>query len=95
LSVTVAAGQGAPFSPIRFPQKISSAPPAPMSPYPAETRWTLALSALVAQPAYDGSDGYFPIQGDRVAYDLRQGTQRWMVFARPLSSRLLAAVSSS
>ncbi len=61
-----------------------------MSPYPAEVRWTLALNtALVAQaePAYDGSDGYFPIQGDRVvAYDLRRGTQRWMVSARPLSA---------
>jgi outer membrane protein assembly factor BamB len=59
-----------------------------MSPYPAEVRWTLALNnALVAQPAYDGSDGYFPIQGDRVAaYDLRQGTERWVVSARPLST---------
>jgi outer membrane protein assembly factor BamB len=61
-----------------------------MSPYPADVRWTLALNtALVAQaePAYDGSDGYFPIQGDRiVAYDLRRGTQRWLVSARPLSS---------
>ena len=63
------------------PAKPSSAKPSPLSPYPAELRWTLALNnALVAQPAYDGSNGYFPIQGDRVAaYDLLQGTQRWMV----------------
>jgi outer membrane protein assembly factor BamB len=59
-----------------------------MSPYPADTRWTLPLNnALVAQPAYDGSDGYFPIQGDRVAaYDLHQGTRRWLVSTRPLSA---------
>jgi outer membrane protein assembly factor BamB len=70
------------------PAKRSSAKPSPLSPYPAELRWTLALNnALVAQPAYDGSNGYFPIQGDRVAaYDLHQGTQRWIVSARPLSA---------
>jgi outer membrane protein assembly factor BamB len=84
----VTAAQGAPFSPIQVAPKVSSKPPPPLSPYPAETRWTLALNnALVAETAYDGSDGYFPIQGDRLAaYDLHQGTQRWMVSARPLSA---------
>ncbi|MEO8256614.1 MAG: PQQ-binding-like beta-propeller repeat protein [Acidobacteriota bacterium] len=61
-----------------------------MSPYPAEERWKLALNnAVLAQapPAYDGPDGFFPIQGDRiVAYDLRRGVQRWLVPARPLSA---------
>jgi outer membrane protein assembly factor BamB len=84
-SATVIAGQGAPFSPIQIPPKASSASPAPMSPFPAEVRWTLALkNALVTAPAYQGSAGYFPIQGDRIAaYDLNAGTLLWIASARP------------
>ena len=76
-------------SPATLPPKPASGKPiGPLSPFPADTRWTLALNnALIEQPAYDGVNGYFPIRGDTVvAYDLRQATPRWIVSARPLST---------
>src|SRR5205823_1665418 len=53
------------------------------SPFPALPRWTLALnSALTARPAFDGSFGYFPLEGDRiVGYDLAAGTLLWTTSA--------------
>jgi hypothetical protein len=49
--------------------------------FPARQQWTLALNnALTAQPGFNGSRGYFPIEGERlVAYDLAAGNQRWLV----------------
>jgi outer membrane protein assembly factor BamB len=49
--------------------------------FPAREQWTLALNnALTAQPGYNGSRGYFPIEGQRlVAYDLAAGNQLWLV----------------
>ena len=48
---------------------------------PVETVWALALNnALTAPPAYDGTRGFFPIEGDRlVAYDLidRHAASGW------------------
>lgn len=45
------------------------------------TVWTLALNnALTAPPAFSGTNGYFPIEGDRlVAYELATGQQLWIV----------------
>ena len=53
---------------------------------PVETVWGLALNnPLTMPPAYDGTQAFFSIEGDRlVAYDLMSGTQTWMVTARPL-----------
>ncbi|MCU1384593.1 MAG: hypothetical protein JWL71_3290 [Acidobacteria bacterium] len=53
---------------------------------PIETVWTLSFNnALTAAPAYDGTQGFFSIEGDRlVAYDLLAGTQQWLVSAQPL-----------
>jgi outer membrane protein assembly factor BamB len=58
------------------------------SPFPSQTRWTLALgSALTVRPAFDGAFGYFPIEGDRIAaYDLRPGTLQWVVTAATRSA---------
>lgn len=48
--------------------------------FPVETVWTLSLhGAATAPPAYDGSRGYYPIEGRRtVAYDLVRGTRLWI-----------------
>ena len=53
---------------------------------PSETVWGLALnSPLTVPPAYDGANGFFSIEGDRlVAYDLVAGKQLWIVDAHPL-----------
>jgi outer membrane protein assembly factor BamB len=47
--------------------------------------WSLPLNnQLAAPPAYDATQGYFAIDGDRlVAYDLKPGTQKWIVPATP------------
>jgi outer membrane protein assembly factor BamB len=54
---------------------------------PVEPVWTLALNnALTAAPAYDGTQAFFSIEGDRlVAYDLLTGTQQWLIDARPVT----------
>ena len=54
------------------------------SPFPMEKRWTLKLNnSLRGSPAFDGSVGFFPIEGDRlVAYDLDTGTLRWIAPVR-------------
>jgi outer membrane protein assembly factor BamB len=78
-------------SPLRTAQPSVGAPPrssskdTPLSPFPAATRWTLALtSPLAAPPAFEGGTGYFPLEGDQiVAYDLTVGKPRWTASARP------------
>jgi outer membrane protein assembly factor BamB len=54
---------------------------------PVELVWTLSLNnALAAAPAYDGSQAFFSIEGDRlVAYDLLTGAQQWLIDARPVT----------
>jgi outer membrane protein assembly factor BamB len=54
--------------------------------FPAVQQWTIALNnALIAQPGFNGSRGYFPIEGDRlVAYDLAAGHQLWLVSSQPV-----------
>jgi outer membrane protein assembly factor BamB len=56
------------------------------SPFPAQPVWTVTLEgALTAPPGFSNSDGYFPIEGDRLAaYDLRTGEHRWTVPARTI-----------
>jgi len=53
---------------------------------PVEPVWGLALnSALTMPPAYEGTQGFFAIEHDRlVAYELIAGTQQWIVSARPV-----------
>ena len=48
---------------------------------PVETVWALALNNLLTvPPAYDGTLGFFPIEGDRLAaYDLLSGTPQWII----------------
>lgn len=55
--------------------------------FPLRTVWTLALNgSLAAPPAFNGSRGYFPIEGDLLAaYDLHSGQQHWLVSARAQS----------
>jgi outer membrane protein assembly factor BamB len=52
---------------------------------PVENAWALALNnSLTNAPAYDGTRAFFTIEGDRIAaYDLIDGTQQWLVTARP------------
>ena len=54
--------------------------------FPARQQWTIALNnALTVQPGFDGTRGYFPIEGDRlVAYDLAAGNQLWLVPSQPV-----------
>ena len=54
---------------------------------PIRPVWTLALNNLLtAPPAYDGTRGYFPIEGDRIAaYDLVSGALQWIAKGKPLS----------
>jgi outer membrane protein assembly factor BamB len=52
---------------------------------PTENVWGLALyNSLTTAPAYDGTRAFLAIEGDRIAaYDLLEGTQRWLVTAHP------------
>jgi outer membrane protein assembly factor BamB len=54
--------------------------------FPALQQWTIALNnSLTTQPGFNGSRGYFPIEGDRlVAYDLAAGNQLWLVPSQPV-----------
>jgi outer membrane protein assembly factor BamB len=73
----------------------ASAPPktdtGPLALTPTRTVWTLALNAHLTQPpVYDDANGYFAIEGERLAaYDLRAATLLWIVTAKP--STALAA----
>ncbi len=51
-----------------------------------QTLWTLSLNnQLTALPAYDATQVFFPIEGDRlVAYTLATGEQQWIAPIRPL-----------
>ena len=53
--------------------------------WPVRPVWTLALNnQLAVAPAYDAANGYFPIEGHRLAaYELNSGTQLWIVDAAP------------
>ena len=55
----------------------------PLSLFPVTAAWTIALNnATTAPPAYDGTRGYFPIEGNRIAaYDLTRGTLLWVASA--------------
>jgi outer membrane protein assembly factor BamB len=63
----------------------STKPSPPFSPFPSQTRWTLALEVAIAgPPAFDGSTAYLSVEGDRIgAYDLTTGKLRWDAAARP------------
>jgi outer membrane protein assembly factor BamB len=65
-----------------------------MSPFPEQVHWTLELNNPLVGPSfavYSGSEGYFPIGGDRIAaFDLLTGAPRWMVPGRPRSVPALA-----
>jgi outer membrane protein assembly factor BamB len=53
--------------------------------FPIRTVWTLALNnQLKAPPAFDGTHVFFSIASDRiVAYELKTGTQKWIVSGQP------------
>jgi putative pyrroloquinoline-quinone binding quinoprotein/putative pyrroloquinoline-quinone-binding quinoprotein len=57
----------------------------PLSFFPIRTVWTLALnSPLAMPPAYDATNAYFALDGDRiVSYDVISGMQKWIESARP------------
>ena len=65
-----------------------SAPPETAALFPLRPAWTLALaSSLAMPPAFYGSRGYFPIEGDRLAaYDLDTGKELWLTPARTQST---------
>ncbi|HTK29330.1 MAG TPA: PQQ-binding-like beta-propeller repeat protein [Vicinamibacterales bacterium] len=73
--------------PIRLPHLLlrGAKDDAPLSLFPVQTLWTLALNnQLTAPPAFGASRGFFSIEGDRiVTYDLSSGTQTWMADAAP------------
>jgi eukaryotic-like serine/threonine-protein kinase len=52
--------------------------------FPVRTVWTLALNnQLTLPPAYDPALAFFAIADDRiVAYDLKSGTQKWIISAQ-------------
>ena len=54
---------------------------------PVQPVWALILyNQLTVPPAYDDTQAYFGIEGDRlVAYRLSSGAQTWMVSAQPLT----------
>jgi len=56
-----------------------------LSLFPTAPVWTLSLNnQLTAPPAYDETQVYFPIEGDRVvAYEMLSGKQTWIASARP------------
>ena len=56
----------------------------PLRLFPVRPAWDLPLNNdLKATPALDGTRGYFPIEGDRVAaYDVHYGTLLWIASAR-------------
>src|SRR4051794_37076282 len=87
-----AAVRAQPPTPKPHPQPQSKSTPVaadrtPPPLMPVEPVWTLALNnALTAAPAYDGTQAFFSIEGDRlVAYDLLTGAQQWLIHARPVT----------
>src|SRR5262245_1106741 len=58
----------------------------PLGLFPTRQIWTLALnSQITVPPAYDPAHVFFGIDANRlVAYTLAEGTQLWLVEARPL-----------
>jgi len=79
------------FAPPTTPAAAALAARRGFSPFPAQTRWALPLnSLLVAPPSFDGPSGYFAIEGDILAaYDLTDGTIRWIAAARPQSAAVV------
>src|SRR5581483_3349087 len=68
------------------PPATSKAKQTPLSFFPVQPLWTIALNNQItagALPAFDRVHGFFPIEGDRiVAYDLVRGEQMWIATAR-------------
>ena len=58
----------------------------PFSLFPTRTIWNLSLNSQISvPPAYDAERVFFGIDGERlVAYTIADGTQLWLVSARPL-----------
>ena len=67
-------------------QLLASTTPTTIPIFPALQQWTISLNnSLTAQPAFNGTRGYFPIEGNRlVAYDLSAGRQLWLVPSQPV-----------
>jgi outer membrane protein assembly factor BamB len=61
-------------------QRRSADDKTPLQLFPVATLWTLALNnALTAAPAFDGTRGFFPLEGDQLAaYDLVERRQLWI-----------------
>ena len=59
---------------------MGPAPPEAPALFPLRPVWTLALtSPLAGPPAFNGSRGYFPLEGDHLAaYDLDTGEELWV-----------------
>jgi outer membrane protein assembly factor BamB len=72
-------------SPSSGPAAEKKADRTPPAFFPIRTLWTLELNnQLTAPPAFDAERMYFAIEHNRLlAYDLRSGTQQWMVEANP------------
>lgn len=64
-------------------QRRSADDKTPLQLFPVATLWTLALNnALTAAPAFDGTRGFFPLEGDQLAaYDLVERRQLWIASA--------------
>jgi outer membrane protein assembly factor BamB len=62
----------------------------PLSLFPLQPIWTLALNAQLAvgaAPAFEGARGFFPLEGHRiVAYDLERGERLWIADASPAAT---------
>ena len=65
-------------------EKVDSSP---LPLLPTRNIWTLALnSQLTVPPAYDAQRVYFGLDGERlVAYEIADGSQVWLVPARPMT----------
>jgi outer membrane protein assembly factor BamB len=83
-SVLLDAGQNTPAPPRRVKQTHAADDRTPLSLFPLQTIWTLALNnGLAAPPAFDASRGFFPLQGDQIAaYNLATGARLWVTPVR-------------
>ena len=86
-SVACGARNAALQGPPRLKVKLSKPDHTPLGLFPVHQLWTLALNVQPsAPPAFQGLHAFFPIEGGRiVAYDLTDGTQRWIVPAATTS----------
>ena len=65
-------------------QTYAADDPTPLALFPLKTLWTVALNnTLTAPPAYDGTRGFFPLEGDQIAaYSLSSGARLWVARVR-------------